>query len=162
MRARATAAAAAAPKLARPALPPCAEQALAAQRERDDQMSKAQMAAALGGGASWGFGEDAFDEDGDRECLRGVTQLGPGRSGLAAEDGGMLRRLWRLAAAPPSPAPRSAVEDVDWRAYAATKGLSEKQGKLAEKLRKREARVTHLQREIDKIKVCGWGWAADC
>jgi hypothetical protein len=45
------------------------------------------------------------------------------------------------------------VEDVDWRAYAATRGLSEKQQKLADKIRKREARVQHLQREIDKIKA---------
>lgn len=51
-------------------------------------------------------------------------------------------------------APPGAVEDVDWRAYQATKGLSEKQQKVADKVRKREARVTHLQREIEKIKVC--------
>jgi hypothetical protein len=45
------------------------------------------------------------------------------------------------------------VEHVDWRAYAATKGLSEKQQKVADKIRKRELRVQHLQREIEKIKV---------
>ncbi len=43
--------------------------------------------------------------------------------------------------------------EVDWRAYAATKGLTEKQQKLVDKIRKREARVQNLQREIDKIKV---------
>jgi hypothetical protein len=45
------------------------------------------------------------------------------------------------------------VEEVDWRAYAATRGLSEKQQKVADKVRKREARIMHLQREIDKIKA---------
>ncbi len=49
------------------------------------------------------------------------------------------------------------MEDIDWRAYAATKGLSEKQQKVADKIRKREARVQHLQREIEKIKVGGGG-----
>lgn len=52
----------------------------------------------------------------------------------------------------------AAVEDIDWRAYAATKGLTDKQQKIADKIRKREARVQHLQREIDKIKArlrCG-------
>lgn len=44
-----------------------APQALAARREREEQVSKAQMEAALSGGASWGFGEDAFDEEGNRE-----------------------------------------------------------------------------------------------
>ncbi|PRW44332.1 Kanadaptin isoform B [Chlorella sorokiniana] len=84
--------------------------AMAARRERDEQVSKAQMEAALGGGASWGFGEDAINDDED-------------------------------------------LDEVDWRAYAATKGLSEKQQKIADKIRKREARVQHLQREIDKIKA---------
>jgi hypothetical protein len=49
------------------------------------------------------------------------------------------------------------VEHVDWRAYAATKGLSEKQQKVADKIRKRELRVQHLQREIEKIKVRAGG-----
>ncbi len=49
--------------------------------------------------------------------------------------------------------PRGGAGDVDWRAYAATKGLTEKQQKLADKIRKREARIQNLQREIDKIKV---------
>lgn len=39
--------------------------ALAARREREGFVAKAQMEAALGGGASWGFGEDAFDEEED-------------------------------------------------------------------------------------------------
>lgn len=46
---------------------------------------------------------------------------------------------------------------MDWRAYAQVKGLTEKQQKLADKIRKREARVQHLQHEIDKIKVGGAG-----
>ncbi len=49
-----------------PCLSPCL-QALAARRVREVQVSKAQMEVALGGGASWGFGEDAFDEDDDCE-----------------------------------------------------------------------------------------------
>ena len=43
------------------------QQALAARREREEQVSQAQMAAALTGGASWGFGDDAFEEDEDCE-----------------------------------------------------------------------------------------------
>lgn len=45
------------------------------------------------------------------------------------------------------------MEEVDWRAYSATKGLTEKQQKLADKIRKRELRVQHLQSEVEKIKV---------
>ena len=60
------------------------------------------------------------------------------------------------------------VEVVDWRAYAATRGLTDKQSKLAEKIRKRELRVQNLQRESEKIRSkqqamevggwVGWGW----
>lgn len=32
-------------------------------------------------------------------------------------------------------------------------GLTEKQQKIADKIRKREARITNLQRELDKIKA---------
>lgn len=46
------------------------------------------------------------------------------------------------------------MEDVDWRTYAATKGLSEKQQKVADKIRKHEVRIQNLQRENEKIKVC--------
>ena len=49
--------------------------------------------------------------------------------------------------------PVTRAGEVDWRAYAATKGLTEKQQKVADKIRKREARIQSLQREIDKIKV---------
>eukprot|EP00887_Chlorella_sp_A99_P004998 scaffold4.g4998.t1 len=45
-----------------------------------------------------------------------------------------------------------AGEVVDWRAYAATRGLTEKQQKLAEKIKKRELRAQHLQRENEKIR----------
>ncbi|GAB4814362.1 hypothetical protein N2152v2_001408 [Parachlorella kessleri] len=84
-------------------------QAIAARKEKEAALAKAQMDVALTGGASWGMQEDAFDID---------------------EEGG----------------------EVDWRAYAATKGLTEKQQKVADKIRKREARIQSLQREIDKIK----------
>lgn len=46
-----------------------------------------------------------------------------------------------------------ALEDIDWRAYASTRGLTDKQQKLTEKIRKREARMQHLQNEIDRIMV---------
>ena len=49
--------------------------------------------------------------------------------------------------------PLAAVEAVDWWAYAATKGLSDKQQKLADKIRKREVRVQNLQREIERIRA---------
>ena len=56
------------------------------RQEHEAQIGKAQMAAALAGGASWGFGEEAPQEDAMLE--------------------GQL---------------------VDWREYAETKGLTEKQ-----------------------------------
>lgn len=43
--------------------------------------------------------------------------------------------------------------NVDWRAYSQTHSLSDKQAKLAEKVRKRENRIAALQREVDKIRV---------
>ena len=46
-----------------------------------------------------------------------------------------------------------AVASLDWRSYAATRGLSDKQQKLADRVRKREAKVQSLQREVDKIKA---------
>lgn len=54
-------------------------QAMAARREKDEAIAKAQMEAALSGGVSWGFGEDAVNEDDDRESaalasLRGWFQ----------------------------------------------------------------------------------------
>lgn len=42
---------------------------------------------------------------------------------------------------------------VDWRAYVQSHSLTDKQQKLADKIRKREARSTNLQRELDKIRV---------
>jgi len=44
-------------------LPRFTLQALAARKEKEEAVAKAQMEAALSGGASWGFGEDAFDEE---------------------------------------------------------------------------------------------------
>ena len=43
--------------------------------------------------------------------------------------------------------------NVDWRAYSQTHSLTDKQQKLAEKVRKRENRIAALQREVDKIRV---------
>ncbi len=42
---------------------------------------------------------------------------------------------------------------MDWRAYSQTRTLSDKQQKLAEKIRKRENRIGALQKEVDKIRV---------
>jgi hypothetical protein len=146
--------------------------ALAAQREREEEVAKAQMAAALGGGVSWGFGEDAVDDDADRRplpfffccsalCVFSVSlTASPGARWRPCSSCGAGRpphasQLFLLMLCCPSPPffLCLSVEDVDWRAYAATRGLSEKQQKLADKIRKREARVQHLQREIDKIKA---------
>jgi hypothetical protein len=85
--------------------------AVAAERqEREAQVAKAQMAAALaargvgshaGGGASWGLlGEDAEEE----------------------EDG--------MGVGDPD------ADTLDWRIYAETKGLTDKQQKLADRIRR--------------------------
>ena len=42
---------------------------------------------------------------------------------------------------------------MDWRAYQETHGLTEKQQKLATKVRKRELRIANLQTEMERIKV---------
>ena len=42
---------------------------------------------------------------------------------------------------------------MDWRAYQDTHGLTEKQQKLATKVRKRELRISNLQTEMERIKV---------
>ena len=47
----------------------------------------------------------------------------------------------------------AAALSVDWRAYSQTHTLSDKQQKLAEKIRKRENRIVALQKEVDKIRV---------
>ena len=47
----------------------------------------------------------------------------------------------------------AAALSVDWRAYSQTHTLSDKQQKLAEKIRKRENRIAALQKEVDKIRV---------
>lgn len=50
-------------------------------------------------------------------------------------------------------AERAAAAQVDWRAYQETHGLTEKQQKLATKVRKRELRIANLQTEMERIKV---------
>ena len=47
----------------------------------------------------------------------------------------------------------AAALSVDWRAYSQTHTLTDKQQKLAEKIRKRENRIGALQKEVDKIRV---------
>ena len=47
----------------------------------------------------------------------------------------------------------AAALSVDWRAYSQTHTLTDKQQKLAEKIRKRENRVGALQKEVEKIRV---------
>ena len=59
----------------------------------------------------------------------------------------------RVNPAPSLPPVLPPGEEVDWRAYAAAKGLTEKQQKLADKIRKRENQIQRLQREIERIKV---------
>lgn len=69
---------------ASPRVPPCCAvlQAMAARKEREAAIAKAQMDAALSGGASWGMQEDAFDIDEEGECSTARTaQLLPCRLG---------------------------------------------------------------------------------
>ena len=49
---------------------------------------------------------------------------------------------------------------MDWRAYQETHGLTEKQQKLATKVRKRELRIANLQTEMERIKVPPGGSAS--
>ena len=42
---------------------------------------------------------------------------------------------------------------MEWRAYSQTRTLSDKQQKLADKIRKRDNRIGALQKEVDKIRV---------
>ncbi|KAK9805589.1 hypothetical protein WJX72_006586 [[Myrmecia] bisecta] len=83
-----------------------------ARQEREAQIAKAQMEAALHRGVRWGMGEDAEEEPGALDAPQ-----------------------------------------VDWRAYSSTHGLSEKQTKLADKIRKWENRIRNLQTETDRIKA---------
>jgi len=46
-----------------------------------------------------------------------------------------------------------ALGEVDWRAYALSNSLSDKQQKLADKIRKRESRIQHLSKEIENIRA---------
>jgi len=41
---------------------------------------------------------------------------------------------------------------IDWRSHAATHGLTEKQQKIADKIRKRHLRMEHLQKECEAIR----------
>ena len=88
-------------------------QAKEARKQREAEVAKAQMAAALNRGISWGMGTDAAEEE-DSE---------------------------------------GATPSVDWRQYAETHSLNDKQQKLADKLRRLENRVRNLTTEADRIKV---------
>lgn len=46
-----------------------------------------------------------------------------------------------------------ALSEVDWRAYALSNTLSDKQQKLADKIRNKESRIEHLSREIENIRA---------
>ena len=96
--------------------------ALQRRKEKDAAAAEAAMARAIagggidssgGGGVSWGFGEDAMDDEDQIKNL----------------------------------------DEIDWRAYSANRGLSEKQQKIADKIRKRELRIVHLQKESEKIQA---------
>ena len=114
-------------------------EALRRRKEKDAAAAELEMARAIaggggasgGGGVSWGFQEDARDSGDDDDENDG------GRKRMKSSGGGGY----------------GVADDIDWRHHAATKGLSEKQQKLADKIRKREARVGNLQREAEKIEV---------
>lgn len=98
-------------------------EALRRRKEIDAAAAEAAMARAIAGGGvsgsgtvSWGFGEDARDEEDLRTTGRDL-------------------------------------DEIDWRSHAANRGLTEKQQKIADKIRKRELRITHLQRESEKIQA---------
>jgi pSer/pThr/pTyr-binding forkhead associated (FHA) protein len=44
-------------------------------------------------------------------------------------------------------------DEIDWREHASNKGLTDKQQKIVDKIRKREARIMHLQKESEKIQL---------
>jgi pSer/pThr/pTyr-binding forkhead associated (FHA) protein len=48
---------------------------------------------------------------------------------------------------------RGSKDEIDWREHAANKGLTDKQQKIADKIRKREARILNLQKESEKIQL---------
>lgn len=43
---------------------------------------------------------------------------------------------------------------VDWRLYSQSHQLTDKQQKLADKIRRQEQKIHNLQTETDRIKVC--------
>jgi hypothetical protein len=53
----------------------------------------------------------------------------------------------------------AAAAAVDWRAYSQSHALTDKQQRLAQKIRKHENRIAALQTELDKIRV-GVCWPA--
>ncbi len=90
-------------------------QAKERRKEREAQISKAQMDIAISGGVSWGMGGDAADDMDDDDEPAGGT--------------------------------------VDWRMYSQTHTLTDKQQKIATKLRRLENRVMNLSRELERIRV---------
>ena len=88
-------------------------QAKERRKERESAVAKAQMAAAMNAGISWGMSEDAMDESEEN----------------------------------------ASTPTVDWRAYMTTHSLTEKQQKLADKIRRLENRIRNLTTESDKIRV---------
>ena len=45
------------------------------------------------------------------------------------------------------------LEDLDWRVHEAAKGLTDKQTKIADKIRRLERQIAHLETESDRIRV---------
>lgn len=53
-----------------------------------------------------------------------------------------------------------AAHAVDWRLYSQSHSLTDKQQKLADKIRRQELKIHNLQTETDRIKVCSYNCIA--
>ena len=98
-------------------------EAMAKRRERDAAVAKSQMQAALASKSGGGGGASWGILDDDGDDNDG--------------EGTII----------------DALGEVDWRSYALSNSLSDKQQKLADKIRKRESRIEHLSREIENIRA---------
>lgn len=68
--------------------------------------------------------------------------------------------LWQIQWSLLPPVLHCSPEALDWRAHAANRGLSDKQQKLATKIRKLELRCATLQTESERIKVTERDWSS--
>ena len=163
-------------------------QAKDARKEREAQVAKAQMEAALHSGVSWGMAgdnqvcrrpcaESHARTPGDNQsallcwalsCSR--ARVAKGRVVASAFPDAGSTEAWSLLPSlqvsnvscmqacllllqDPEDEGEAAALAVDWRAYSQTHTLTDKQARLAEKIRKRENRIGALQKEVDKIRV---------